>query len=160
RGSRGHGSEGDTAAEAEGPEGRAGVAQARGCRALSSGDREDAAACRERERTGVMEALLLAIYAFFVWLIFIKLKWLPWNTTSQVTVVIIPIVALTALVLTLNVVAPSSPDVRVLKYVVQVIPQVRGRVIDVPVEPNPLGKKGAVLFRHPPPPSLTALITV
>ena len=27
-----------------------------------------------------MEVLLLGIYAFFVWLIFIKLKWLPWNT--------------------------------------------------------------------------------
>ena len=32
-----------------------------------------------------MEAILLAIYSFFVWLIFIKFKWLPWNTTSQVT---------------------------------------------------------------------------
>ncbi|HSD61890.1 MAG TPA: biotin/lipoyl-binding protein, partial [Burkholderiales bacterium] len=94
-----------------------------------------------------MEALLLAIYAFFVWLIFIKFKWLPWNTTSQVTVVIIPVVALTALVLTLNVVAPSSADVRVIKYVVQVIPQVRGRVIEVPVEPNRLVKKGELLFR-------------
>ena len=97
-----------------------------------------------------MEALLLAIYAFFVWLIFIKFKWLPWNTTSQVTVVIIPIVALTALVLTLNVVAPSSSDVRVIKYVVQVIPQVRGRVIEVPVEPNRLVKKGELLFRIDP----------
>jgi len=97
-----------------------------------------------------MEALLLGIYAFFVWLIFIKFKWLPWNTTSQVTVVIIPIVALTALVLTLNVVAPSSSDVRVIKYVVQVIPQVRGRVIEVPVEPNRLVKKGELLFRIDP----------
>ena len=97
-----------------------------------------------------MEAILLAIYAFFVWLIFIKFKWLPWNTTSQVTVVIIPIVALTALILTLNVVAPSSPDVRVIKYVVQVIPQVRGRVIEVPVEPNRLVKKGELLFRIDP----------
>ena len=97
-----------------------------------------------------MEALLIGIYAFFVWLIFIKFKWLPWNTTSQVTVVIIPIVALTALVLTLNVVAPSSPDVRVVKYVVQVIPQVRGRVIEVPVEPNRLVKKGELLFRIDP----------
>ena len=51
--------------------------------------------------------LLLGIYAFFVWLIFIKFKWLPWNTTSQVTVVIIPIVALATMILTLNVVAPS-----------------------------------------------------
>ena len=46
-----------------------------------------------------MEAILLGIYAFFVWLIFIKFKWLPWNTATQVTVVIIPIVALTALIL-------------------------------------------------------------
>jgi len=99
-----------------------------------------------------MEALLLGIYAFFVWLIFIKFKWLPWTTTSKVTVVIIPIVALTALVLTLNVVAPSSNDVRVFKYVVQVLPQVRGRVLEVPVEPNRLVKKGEVLFKIDPTP--------
>jgi multidrug resistance efflux pump len=97
-----------------------------------------------------MEALLLGIYAFFVWLIFIKFKWLPWNTTSQVTVVIIPVVALTALILTLNVVAPSTNDVRVIKYVVQILPQVRGRVIEVPVEPNRLVKKGELLFRIDP----------
>jgi multidrug resistance efflux pump len=99
-----------------------------------------------------MEALLLGIYAFFVWLIFIKFKWLPWNTTSKVTVVIIPIVALTALVLTLNVVAPSSADVRVFKYVVNVLPQVRGRVLEVPVEPNRLVKKGELLFSIDPTP--------
>ncbi|MBS1219575.1 MAG: hypothetical protein H6R21_2708, partial [Proteobacteria bacterium] len=34
-----------------------------------------------------MEALLLGIYAFFVWLIFIKFKWLPWTTPWKVTVV-------------------------------------------------------------------------
>jgi multidrug resistance efflux pump len=40
--------------------------------------------------------------------------------------------------------------VRVIKYVVQVIPQVRGRVIEVPVEPNRLVKKGEILFRIDP----------
>jgi multidrug resistance efflux pump len=99
-----------------------------------------------------MEALLLGIYAFFVWLIFIKFKWLPWTTASKVTVVIIPIVALTALVLALNVVAPSSADVRVFKYVVNVLPQVRGRVLEVPVEPNRLVKKGELLFSIDPTP--------
>src|SRR5213596_1877572 len=97
-----------------------------------------------------MDILLLGIYAFFVWLIFIKFKWLPWNTTSQVIVVIIPIVALTAMILTLNIVAPSSNDVRVFKYVVQIVPQVRGRVLEVPVEPNRLVKKGELLFRIDP----------
>lgn len=99
-----------------------------------------------------MEILLLGIYSLFVWLIFIKLRWLPWNTTSQVTVVVIPIVALTALILFLNVVAPSTADVRVIKYVVQVVPEVRGRVTEVPVEPNSPVQKGEVLFRIDPTP--------
>ena len=100
-----------------------------------------------------MDALLLGIYAFFVWLIFIKLKWLPWNTTSQVIVVIIPVVALTCMILLLNVFAPSSADLRVFKYSVAVVPQVRGRVIEVPVEEgNRPVKKGDVLFRIDPTP--------
>jgi multidrug resistance efflux pump len=81
-----------------------------------------------------MDILLLGIYAFFVWLIFIKFKWLPWNITSQVIVVTIPIIALTILVLILNIGAPSSHDVRVINYSVQIVPRVTGRVIEVPVE--------------------------
>ena len=94
-----------------------------------------------------MEVLLLAIYSFFVWLIFFKFKWLPWNIATQVTVAIIPIIGLTAMILLLNVVAPSSADVRVLKYVINVVPQVRGRVIEVPVEPNRLVKKATCYSR-------------
>jgi len=100
-----------------------------------------------------MEALLLGIYSFFVWLIFIKFKWLPWNTKSQVTVAIIPIVGLTVLILLLNIVAPSSADVRVYKYTVPIVSQLRGRVIEVPVEEgNRLVKKGEVLFKIDPEP--------
>ncbi|MEP7327790.1 MAG: HlyD family secretion protein [Betaproteobacteria bacterium] len=100
-----------------------------------------------------MEAILLGIYAFCVWLIFIKLKWLPWNTTWQVIVVIIPVVAMACLILLLNVFAPSSADLRVFKYTVSVVPQVRGRVIEVPVEEgNRRVAKGDVLFRIDPTP--------
>ncbi|MCC7040260.1 MAG: HlyD family secretion protein [Burkholderiales bacterium] len=100
-----------------------------------------------------MEALLLGIYSFFVWLIFIKLKWLPWNITSQVIVVIIPVVALTAMVLTLNVVAPTSGNLRVYKYTIPIVSQVKGRVLEVPVEEgNRLVHKGDVLFRVDPTP--------
>ena len=100
-----------------------------------------------------MEAILLGIYSFFVWLIFIKLKWLPWNTQWQVTVVIIAIVGMAALILLLNVFAPSAADVRVYKYTVPIVSQVRGRVIEVPVEEgNRLVRKGDVLFRIDPTP--------
>ena len=100
-----------------------------------------------------MEAILLAIYSFFVWLIFIKFKWLPWNTKTQVTVAIIPIVGMAILILLLNIFAPSSSDVRVFKYTVPIVSQVRGRVIEVPVEEgNRLVKKGEVLFKLDPEP--------
>lgn len=94
-----------------------------------------------------MELLLLAIYAFIVWLIFFKLKLLPWTFVSQVVVITIPIVGLTVLILLLNVVAPSSHDVRVVNYVVQVVPQVTGQIVEVPVRDNQEVKKGDVLFR-------------
>jgi multidrug resistance efflux pump len=100
-----------------------------------------------------MDILLLGIYSFFVWLIFIKFKWLPWNITSQVIVVTIPIIALTVMILTLNVVAPSSAKLRVFKYTIPIVSQVRGRVLEVPVEEgNRLVHKGDVLFKVDPTP--------
>jgi multidrug resistance efflux pump len=100
-----------------------------------------------------MDILLLGIYSFFVWLIFIKFKWLPWNITSQVIVVTIPIIALTIMILTLNVVAPSSAKLRVFKYTIPIVSQVRGRVLEVPVEEgNRLVHKGDVLFKVDPTP--------
>jgi multidrug resistance efflux pump len=99
-----------------------------------------------------MEILLLGIYSFFVWLIFIKFKWLPWTTPWKVGVVIFPVVAIAALLLLLNIFAPTTADVRVVKYVVPVVAQVRGRVTEVPVENNRPVKKGDVLFRIDPTP--------
>ncbi len=94
-----------------------------------------------------MEILLLAIYAFFVWLIFFKFKLLPWTFVTQVIVVTIPIVGLTITILLLNVVAPSSHDVRVINYVVPIVPQVTGQVVEVPVQNNQFVRRGEVLLR-------------
>ena len=99
-----------------------------------------------------MELILLSIYSFFVWLIFFKFKWLPWNIVSQVIVVTIPIVGLTALILLLNIVAPSSHDIRVVNYVIPINTPVRGLVTEVPIEPNQPIKKGDVLFKIDPTP--------
>jgi multidrug resistance efflux pump len=99
-----------------------------------------------------MEAILLGIYAFFVWLIFIKFRLLPWTTPWKVAVAIIPIVGLAATILLLNIFAPTTTDVRVVKYVVPIVSQVKGRVIEVPVENNRVVRKGDVLFRVDPEP--------
>jgi multidrug resistance efflux pump len=99
-----------------------------------------------------MEILLLGIYSFFVWLIFIKLKLLPWTTPWKVAVAIFPVVMIVILLLLLNIFAPTTTDVRVVNYVVPIVSQVRGRVIEVPVENNRPVKKNDVLFRIDPTP--------
>ena len=99
-----------------------------------------------------MEVILLGIYAFFVWLIFIKFKLLPWTTPWKVAVAIFPVVVLATTMLLLNIFAPTTTDVRVVKYVVPIVSQVKGRVIEVPVENNRPVKKGDVLFRIDPTP--------
>ncbi len=106
-----------------------------------------------------MELILLGIYAFFAWLVFFKFKWLPWTFTSQVITITLPFVGLTILILTLNIVAPSSHDIRVVNYVVPINPPVRGLVIDVPIEPNRPIKKGDVMFRIDPVPFEIAVQT-
>src|SRR5262245_28371219 len=99
-----------------------------------------------------MEVILLGIYAALVWLIFIKFKLLPWTTPWKVGVVIFPVVALAVTILMLNIFAPTTTDVRVVKYVVPIVSQVKGRVIEVPVDNNRPVKKGDVLFRVDPTP--------
>ena len=54
-----------------------------------------------------MEILLLLIYSFFAWLVFFKFKLLPWNITSQVITVTIPIIGITILIRTAT---PSPMD--------------------------------------------------
>jgi multidrug resistance efflux pump len=99
-----------------------------------------------------MELILLIIYSVIVWLVFFKFKLLPWNITSQVIVVTIPIIALTILILFMNICAPSSSDVRAQNYVIPIVPRVTGQVTDVPIEPNRPIKKGDVLFKIDPVP--------
>jgi multidrug resistance efflux pump len=99
-----------------------------------------------------MELILLIVYSVIVWLIFFKFKLLPWNITSQVIVVTIPVIMLTILILFMNICAPSSSDVRAQNYVIPIVPRVTGQVTEVPIEPNRPIKKGDVLFKIDPVP--------
>ena len=52
----------------------------------------------------------------------------------------------------MNIVAPSSSDVRAMNYVLPIVPRVTGQVTEVPIEPNRPIKKGDVLFKIDPVP--------
>jgi len=50
----------------------------------------------------------------------------------------------------LNIVAPTTADVRAMNYVIPVVPRVTGQVTEVPIQPNRPIKKGDVLFKIDP----------
>ena len=95
-----------------------------------------------------MEVILLGIYSFFVWLIFIKLKLLPWTTPWKVGVAILPVVVGAAMLLTLNVVAPTTTDVRVVKYVVPIVSPGEGTGDRSPGRKQPAGEEGRRAVPH------------
>jgi multidrug resistance efflux pump len=99
-----------------------------------------------------MIAFLTLCYSALVWLIFIKLRLLPWNRGSQGAVVGIGIAAIFALLVSMNLFQPYSTDVRVYQPVVEIVPRVTGRVVELAVEANQNVKAGDLLFRVDPDP--------
>lgn len=99
-----------------------------------------------------MIAFLTLCYCAIIWVIFFKLKLLPWNRGSQGAVVGIGIAAILALLISMNLFQPYSKDVRVYQKVIQIVPRVTGRVVEVPLEANVAVKQGDVLFRIDPEP--------
>ena len=99
-----------------------------------------------------MIAFLTLLYCGLVWLIFIKLKLLPWNRGTQGAAVGVGLSGVLALVIAMNLFQPYSTDVRLYNVVVEIVPRVTGRVIEVPVGVGVPVKKGEVLFRIDPRP--------
>ena len=70
-----------------------------------------------------MLEIILGGYAGLVWLLCIKLKVIPWNIQTQVGAVAGAIFLAAGIIFTINVVTPSSADVRAINYVVEIAPK-------------------------------------
>jgi multidrug resistance efflux pump len=97
-----------------------------------------------------MIAVLALIYGGLIWLLFYKLKVVKPNAKSWTIAVIVGVVVIGWILLSMNLFQPYSKQAVVSQYVVQIAPQVTGRVIEVPVSPNAPIKKGDVLFKIDP----------
>jgi multidrug resistance efflux pump len=99
-----------------------------------------------------MVELTIGTYGLLCWLLFAKFKVIPVTTYTVVTAFLGGGVILLLLYVFLSVFHPVSHDGRMYVPVVQVVPNVRGTVVEVPVEANKPIKKGEVLFRIDPQP--------
>jgi multidrug resistance efflux pump len=98
-----------------------------------------------------MEILLIGTYAAICIAIF-KVFRIPLNKWTVPTAVLGGVVIIGALIMTMNYNHPYSETARDYYGTTPIIPQVRGRVIEVPVRPNARLKAGDVLFRIDPEP--------
>jgi multidrug resistance efflux pump len=99
-----------------------------------------------------MVELIVGTYGVVCWLVLVKFKLVPINVYTIFTAMAGGVVILVVLYICLSVFHPVSHDGRMYAPVVQIVPEVRGVVIDVPVEANKPLKKGDVLFRIEPRP--------
>jgi multidrug resistance efflux pump len=99
-----------------------------------------------------MLELIIGTYGVLCWLLFAKFKLIPITTYTVVTAVLGGVVILGLLYVMLSVFHPVSHDGRMYAPVVQVVPQVRGTVAEVPAEANKPLKTGEVLFKIDPKP--------
>ena len=98
-----------------------------------------------------MELLLILIYVSICYVIFKVFK-IPVNQWSLATAALGGIIGIALLLLIMNYNHPFTTNARIYFAVTPVLPGVKGRVIEVPVETNKPLKEGDVLFRIDPKP--------
>ena len=98
-----------------------------------------------------MELLLILIYVTICYVIF-KLFRIPVNQWSLATAALGGIIGISLLLLIMNYNHPFTNNARIYFPVTPVLPAVKGRVVEVPVQANKPLKEGDVLFRLDPKP--------
>ncbi|MBZ9991238.1 HlyD family secretion protein [Mesorhizobium sp. BH1-1-5] len=98
-----------------------------------------------------MGALLLLGYAAICVVVF-KVMRLPVNKWTATTACLGGVVVVGGLLAIINYNHPFTTEARLYFFTTPIIPEVKGRVVEVPVEPNLALKKGDVLFKIDPEP--------
>ena len=97
-----------------------------------------------------MITFISLIYASFYVLFFNKLKVFKKSARNISIFVGVGVVIIGTIVFMWWTFAPTTQDGRTFQYVVQIVPNVAGPVIEVPIEPLERVKRGDVLFRIDP----------
>ncbi len=99
-----------------------------------------------------MIELMIAVYGTIWWLVFKKFKLIPVTQWTVITSILIGVGIIGFVLAMVNMFQPSSTDGRSFVYTTPIVSQVKGKVIDVAVEPNKPLKQGDVLFKIDPVP--------
>ena len=94
--------------------------------------------------------IIIGLYFILVYLIFFRFRWLPLNAVTKTVIVVLGVFIFLAVITELRTKTPASAQAAVFAYIIEIAPQVSGRVDEVLVERNQPVEKGAVLFTIDP----------
>lgn len=97
-----------------------------------------------------MIVILILLYSSFYFLFFEKTKWLN-KTVRNISIFSgVGVVLIASIVFSWYTFSPMSGDARLVRYVIPVVPNVKGQVVEVFVQPMTPVKKGSKLFQIDP----------
>jgi len=99
-----------------------------------------------------MIAVLSLFYASFYFLFFKKLKLFAVNARNISIFVGVGVVMIGTVIYAWWTFAPTAVDGRTFEYVIPIVPNVKGVVVEVPIEGTEIVEKGDVLFKIDPAP--------
>jgi len=99
-----------------------------------------------------MIELVIGTYGLICWLVFKRFRLVPVNAYTVSTAIMIGVAFLAVLAILLMKYHPTSGDARLYTFTTPIVPQVNGRVVEVPVTANVPLREGDVLFQIDPRP--------
>jgi RND family efflux transporter MFP subunit len=93
---------------------------------------------------------ILGIYGTVVYLVFIRFRWLPLNVVTNTLIVLVGVVLFLGIFTALRLLTPVTTQAATMTRIVEIAPQVSGRVDKVLIERNVVVEAGAPLFTIDP----------
>jgi multidrug resistance efflux pump len=93
---------------------------------------------------------IIGLYFALVYLVFFKFRWLPLNTATKTIIVGVGVFILLLVLTAMRTLTPTTIQAAVTTRIVEIAPQVSGRVDKVMIEKSVTVEKGTVLFTIDP----------
>lgn len=93
---------------------------------------------------------IIGLYFALVYLVFFKFRWLPLNTVTKTIIVGLGVFILLAVVTAMRTLTPTTAQAAVTTRIVEIAPQVSGRIDKVMIEKGVIVEAGTMLFTIDP----------
>ena len=94
--------------------------------------------------------IIIGLYFAFVYLVFFRFRWLPLNAFTKTAIVVLGVFIFLGVITELRTKTPASSQAEVVAYIVEIAPQVSGRIDEVMAQRGEIVEKGTVLFTIDP----------